>query len=124
MMRRLCAGVTVLTVTLSALLTGSVDGAPAKCNPDAQVEMTVSTADLWGLRQEHPPPQEVPLILLPQPAGQESVWPAALDGSPYGFYSLTSPSNSTKWTIFLQVCAHIVQPCVDVEHSTVLHVEL
>lgn len=27
---------------------------------------------------------------------------ACLDGSPYGFYHVPSPSNSTKWTVFLE----------------------
>ena len=40
------------------------------------------------------------LTLLPQPSSTES--PACLDGSPYGVYHRTSPTGSTKWTMFLQ----------------------
>jgi hypothetical protein len=42
------------------------------------------------------------LMKLPQPNGEEATFPAALDGSPYGFYHATSPTKSTKWTIYLQ----------------------
>eukprot|EP00041_Stephanoeca_diplocostata_P011445 m.189921 g.189921 ORF g.189921 m.189921 type:complete len:414 (+) comp18538_c0_seq5:231-1472(+) len=42
----------------------------------------------------------VPLVLLPQIAGDES--PACLDGSPYGFYFRPSTTGSTKWTISIE----------------------
>ena len=37
------------------------------------------------------------LVLVPQDKGALS--PACLDGSPYGFYFVPSPTNSTKWTV-------------------------
>jgi len=37
--------------------------------------------------------------MSPQDAGEES--PACLDGSPYGVYFRKSPTNSTKWTIYI-----------------------
>lgn len=40
------------------------------------------------------------LTMLPQDKGDQS--PAALDGSPYGFYFAPSTTGSTKWTINLQ----------------------
>jgi len=41
-----------------------------------------------------------PPIFLPQDRGSRS--PAALDGTPYGFYHVPSATNSTKWTVYLQ----------------------
>ena len=41
------------------------------------------------------------LIKLPQPKGQEASYPAALDGSPFGFY-YSGSNTSTKWTINIQ----------------------
>jgi len=41
-----------------------------------------------------------PPIFLPQDRGTLS--PAALDGSPYGFFFQPSASNSTKWTVAIQ----------------------
>jgi hypothetical protein len=41
------------------------------------------------------------LIKLPQPKGEESTYPAALDGSPFGFY-FSGSNASTKWTINIQ----------------------
>ena len=53
------------------------------------------------------------LVLLPQPSGEEATFPAALDGSPFGFYYAASPS--TKWTINIQgggwcYCALVAPP--------------
>ena len=65
---------------------------PAACNPDAGLG---AADELPGF--SHPsltkraPPS--PLITLPQPAGQEAEWPAALDGSPYAFYFGASPTK-------------------------------
>jgi hypothetical protein len=41
------------------------------------------------------------LIKLPQPKGEEATYPAALDGSPFGFY-FSGSNASTKWTINIQ----------------------
>ena len=44
---------------------------------------------------------QAPLIKLPQPPGEEATYPAALDGSPFGFY-FSGSNTSTKWTINIQ----------------------
>eukprot|EP00040_Diaphanoeca_grandis_P015374 m.78372 g.78372 ORF g.78372 m.78372 type:complete len:447 (-) comp25112_c0_seq1:147-1487(-) len=41
------------------------------------------------------------LVKIAQPAGEEAVYPAALDGSPFAFYN-GEVNPSTKWTINLQ----------------------
>ena len=65
---------------------------PARCNNELSVAppATVSTSAVQG-----------PLIKLPQPEGEEATYPAALDGSPFGFY-FSGSNTSTKWTINIQ----------------------
>eukprot|EP01043_Picozoa_sp_COSAG02_P103498 COSAG02_NODE_39512_length_416_cov_0.817035_1_plen_75_part_01 len=70
-----CTSVVLLVFCVmpcSAVARGS-DAAPKKCNPE--VDEKLLTDNLWDDGGRKGPP--VPLILLPQPAGQESTWPAA-----------------------------------------------
>ena len=56
---------------------------------------------LLGMSDSGPPTYtNASLHLLPQTAGTLS--PAALDGSPYGFYFQPSPTGSKRWTISIE----------------------
>jgi hypothetical protein len=77
----------------------ALGGGPVKCNNELFGTSSITTPDsasapLGGSAGN--------LIKLPQPAGEEATFPAALDGSPFAFYFLPSATNSTKWTINIQ----------------------
>ena len=77
---------------------------PPACNAELSVARSVSAATVpddivsssaggaAGIGQ---------LVKLPQPQGEEATFPAALDGSPFGFY-FSGSNTSTKWTINIQ----------------------
>lgn len=71
---------------------------PTRCNNELSIQSFVTALDNAGAEAGVGVAQ---LVKLPQPKGQEASYPAALDGSPFGFYYLGS-NTSTKWTINIQ----------------------
>jgi STAM-binding protein len=85
-----------LSVAISAhLIVILAVTAAANCNPEryaAEIQASEAATLSLGVTPAN-------ITFLPQDKGGES--PACLDGSPYGFYFRPSPTNSTKWTIFI-----------------------
>lgn len=74
---------------------------PAPCNIEgytARHADTLSDFNVQAIQGKKP----TVLIKLAQPKGEEAIYPAALDGSPFAFYHAASATKSTKWTVYLQ----------------------
>ena len=83
----------MLLMIISSFLLQVVHAKPVGCNSElASIPVIAPTV--------HDGKAVGKLVLLPQPSGEEATFPAALDGSPFGFYYAASPS--TKWTINIQ----------------------